>query len=111
MAGKLLLIGMDVGSSMVRIVVGQRQGGDRAGGLSILGAVEVPSQGISKGSVTSIDDAVASISKCLEHADRMTGQPIQSAWVGIGGTHIVAQESKGVVGVARSDGEIREEDV
>ena len=96
---------------MVRIVVGQRQGGDRAGGLSILGAVEVPSQGISKGSVTSIDDAVASISKCLEHAERMTGQPIQSAWVGIGGTHIIAQESKGVVGVARSDGEIREEDV
>ena len=96
---------------MIRIVVGQRQSGERAAGLTILGAVEVPSQGISKGSVTSIDDAVASISKCLEHAERMTGQPLQSAWVGLGGTHAIAQESKGVVGVARSDGEIREEDV
>ena len=96
---------------MIRIVVGQRQSGERAAGLTILGAVEVPSQGISKGSVTSIDDAVASISKCLEHAERMTGQPLQSAWVGLGGTHVIAQESKGVVGVARSDGEIREEDV
>lgn len=112
MATSPLLTGIDVGSSMIRIVVGQRQSGERSGaGVSILGAVEVPSQGISKGSVTSIDDAVASISKCLEQAERMTGQPIQSAWVGIGGTHIIAQESKGVVGVARSDGEIREEDV
>ncbi|MEK7108399.1 MAG: cell division protein FtsA, partial [Patescibacteria group bacterium] len=111
MAATPLLTGVDVGSSMIRIVVGQRQSGERAAGLTILGAVEVPSQGISKGSVTSIDDAVASISKCLEHAERMTGQPLQSAWVGLGGTHVIAQESKGVVGVARSDGEIREEDV
>lgn len=107
-----LLTGIDIGSSHIRMVIGSsvtREHGSRE--LTILGAVEVPSQGISKGSVTSIDDAVASVSRCLEHAERMTGQAIQTAWVGIGGTHIVAQESKGVVGVARSDGEIREEDV
>ncbi|HBU27761.1 TPA: cell division protein FtsA [Candidatus Uhrbacteria bacterium] len=107
-----LLTGVDIGSSMIRIVVGQRvQKEHGVSDITVLGAVEIPSQGISKGSVTSIDDAVASISKCLEHAERMTGQPLQSAWVGIGGTHIIAQESKGVIGVARSDGEIREEDV
>ena len=112
MAQHGLLTGLDIGSSSIRMVVGQsisRERGVRD--LTILGAVEVPSQGISKGSVSGIDDAVASISKCLEHAERMTGQPIASAWVGIGSTRIVAQESKGVVGVARSDGEMREEDV
>jgi cell division protein FtsA len=31
--------------------------------------------------------------------------------VGINGNHIISQESRGVVGVGRSDGEIREEDV
>lgn len=107
-----LLTGIDIGSSVIRIVVGQRLQKERGtSDMTILGAVEVPSQGISKGSVTSIDDAVASVSKCLELAERMTGQPLQSAWVGIGGTHIIAQESKGVIGVARSDGEIRDEDV
>ena len=107
-----LLTGIDIGSSAIRIVVGQRVQKERGvSDVTILGAVEVPSQGISKGSVTSIDDAVASVSTCLEHAERMTGQPLQSAWVGIGGTHIIAQESKGVIGVARSDGEIREEDI
>ncbi|NQV11726.1 cell division protein FtsA [Candidatus Uhrbacteria bacterium] len=110
--GSPLLTGIDIGSSSIRIVVGQRVERDRGvSDLTILGAVEIPSQGISKGSVTSIDDAVASVSKCLEHAERMTGQPVQSAWVGISGVHIIAQESKGVIGVARSDGEIREEDV
>ena len=112
MASNPLLTGIDIGSSAIRIVVGGQATQERgASDLTILGAVEVSSQGISKGSVTSIDDAVASVSKCLEIAERMTGQPLQSAWVGIGGTHIIAQESKGVVGVARSDGEIREEDV
>lgn len=112
MAQHGLLTGLDIGSSSIRMVVGQSLSRERGvRDLTILGAVEVPSQGISKGSVSGIDDAVASISKCLEHAERMTGQPLSSAWVGIGSTRIVAQESKGVVGVARSDGEIREDDV
>lgn len=112
MAQHGLLTGLDIGSSSIRMVVGQSLSRERGvRDLTILGAVEVPSQGISKGSVSGIDDAVASISKCLEHAERMTGQALSSAWVGIGSTRIVAQESKGVVGVARSDGEIREDDV
>ncbi|MBI2476912.1 cell division protein FtsA, partial [Candidatus Uhrbacteria bacterium] len=112
MAQGSLIAGIDIGSSRMRMVVGQTVTRERGiFDLTILGAVEVASSGISKGSITSIDDAVASISKCLEFAERMTGQSIASAWVGIGGAHIHAQESKGVVGVARSDGEIREEDV
>jgi cell division protein FtsA len=112
MANGSLITGLDIGSSRIRMVVGQSVIRDRGvRDLTILGAVEVPANGISKGSITSIDDAVASISKCLEHAERMTGQPISTVWAGIGGTHINAQESKGVVGVSRSDGEIREEDV
>ncbi len=112
MANDSLITGLDIGSSRIRMVVGQSVVRDRGvRDLTILGAVEVPAHGISKGSITSIDDAVASISKCLEHAERMTGQPISTVWAGIGGTHINAQESKGVVGVSRSDGEIREEDV
>ena len=108
-----LLTGLDIGSSAIRIAVGQPHLRERGAppDLVILTAVEVPSQGISRGSVTSIDDAVASISKCLETAERMMGQPITDVCAGISGTHILAQESKGVVGVARSDGEIREEDV
>ena len=104
--------GLDIGSHAVRIAVGKvipsSEGKDQ---MHIVGAVEVLSQGVNKGSITDIEEAVSSVSIALEQAERITGFPISSAWVGISGSHIVAQESRGVIGVARSDGEIREEDV
>jgi len=106
-----IITGLDIGSSHIRIAVGQIIATEDKKETHIIGAVEVPSEGISKGSITSIEDAVSSVSAALEQAERVTGVPINSAWVGISGSHILAQESKGVVGVSRSDGEIKEEDV
>jgi len=104
-----LITGLDIGSTAIRVVVGQKGKGEER--LKIIGAVEVPAQGISKGVVTSVEDAVSSISSALEKVERMIGQPIEHAWVGISGSHIIDQESKGVVAVSKADGEIREEDV
>lgn len=107
-----IITGLDIGSHAVRIAVGQSvPNTDGKEQIHIIGAVEIPSEGVNKGTVTSIEDATSSVSKALEMAERLTGFPINSAWVGISGSHIITQESKGVVGVARSDGEIREEDV
>lgn len=112
MKGQEIITGLDIGSHAIRVAVGVHiETPDGQNQLQIIGAVEVPSQGVSKGSITSLEHTVSAISKALEKAERMTGIPIGSAWVGICGTHVIAQESKGVVGVARSDGEIREEDV
>ncbi len=93
---------------MIRVVVGQPT---ETGKPNLIGVAEVPSEGISKGTVTSIEDAVSSISSALEKAERMTGHPIERAFVGINGMHVVAQESHGVVAVSRADNEIQEEDV
>ncbi|MFH1667933.1 MAG: cell division protein FtsA [Candidatus Komeilibacteria bacterium] len=104
-----LITGLDIGSTAIRVVVGQKSRGEEK--LKIIGAIEVPAQGISKGVVTNVEDAVSSISSALEKVERMIGQPIEHAWVGISGSHIIDQESKGVVAVSKADGEIREEDV
>lgn len=104
-----LITGLDVGSTTVRMIVGQKSKQDNK--LKIVGAIETPAQGISKGVVVSVEDAVSSISAALEKLERMVGQPINHAWVGISGSHITAQESKGVVAVSKADGEIRPEDV
>ncbi len=107
-----IITGLDIGSTAIRVAVGERietsEGKDQ---LNIVGVVEVPSEGVNKGSVTSLENTVSCLSKAIEKAERMTGLPIGSAWVGIGGSHIIAQESKGVVGVSRTDEDIREEDV
>lgn len=107
-----LLVGIDLGSSTIRIAVGQLgASGDRNAGLHIIGVTELQARGISKGCISSLEDAVSSISEALEQAERLIGLPLEEAYVGIGGTHVVAQEAKGVIGVSRTDGDIRPEDV
>lgn len=109
MAEQEIITGLDIGSSSIRIAVGQVS--TDADKIHIIGSAEVPAEGISKGIISSLEDAVSSISSCLEKAERMVGVPIQTAWVGISGSHIISQESRGVVAVARSDGEISEDDI
>jgi cell division protein FtsA len=58
-----------------------------------------------------LEDVVSSLSHGIEQAERLIGVPIQEVYVGIGGTHIVTQEARGVIGVSRADGDIRAEDV
>jgi cell division protein FtsA len=109
-----LITGLDIGSSSIRLAIGQlvrRSDSENETELQILGASSVPSAGVNKGVINSIEDVVSSISACLESAERMVGVPIQNAWVGISGLHIISQHSKGVVAVSKVDNEISQEDV
>jgi cell division protein FtsA len=108
MARDIVITGIDVGSTAIRIVVGQLLAEDR---LHIIGASQCVSEGISKGVIVSIDDAVSSIAGCIEKAERLAGVPIDHAFVSISGAHVTVQASKGVVAVSKADGEIREDDV
>lgn len=108
-----LIAGLDIGSSAIRMAVGHlaERGTAEGGELQILGAAEVPSEGVHRGVISSIEDVVSSVSACLEETERMVGAPIDSVWLGISGTQIVSQMSKGVVAVSKGDSEISEEDV
>lgn len=106
-----ILAGLDIGSTAVRLSVGTVSETPDGEGLHILAAAEAPSQGVQKGVVTSIEDAVSSISTALERVERLVGVPLEHVWVGISGTHVETQASKGVVAVAKSNGEISPEDV
>jgi len=107
-----LIAGIDLGSSSIRLVAGQvTVGADKRESLTMLCAVEVPSQGLSKGSVSSLEEAVSSLSACLEQAERQIGLPVTEAYVGLGGPLIQVQLAKGVIGVSRPESEIREDDV
>jgi len=106
-----IIVGLDIGSTAVRLVVGQRVNEGEGEKLQIIGAVSVPAQGINRGMVNSIEDATSSISACLEKAERLIGVPLNSVWVSINDPHIKAVKSRGVVAVGKSDGEISEDDV
>lgn len=109
-----LIAGLDIGTSAIRMAVGQLavyEEGERETELQILGAAEAPSAGVHKGVINSIEDVVSSVSSCLERTERMVGAPIDSAWVGISGLHIMSQTSKGVIAVSKPENEITEADV
>ncbi|MCX6792403.1 MAG: cell division protein FtsA [Candidatus Falkowbacteria bacterium] len=106
-----LIAGLDIGSSEIRLVVGQRVDTDAGQKIQIIGAVAMPSEGVSKGIINSIEDTTASISAVLEKTERLLGAPISNVWVGINGPNLKCQSSRGVVAVSRSDSEINQEDV
>lgn len=106
-----IIAGLDIGSTNIRLVVGQKNQDEKNSELQILGAVSVQSEGINKGALTSIEDATSAISACLEKAERLIGVQVDSVWLGINGPNLKCEKSRGVVAVGRSDNEIVEDDI
>ena len=106
-----IIAGLDIGSTSIRLVIGQKITGVAGDELQIIGAVSGPTAGVNRGIVNSIEETTSSISAVLEKAERLVGVPISRVWVGINDPHIKCERSKGVVAVSRSDGEIGDNDV
>ncbi len=103
------LVGLDIGSSNVRVVIGKVDPEKQL--PSIIGIGEHKAGGIRKGAVVDLEEAVSSISGALEKAERMIGQAVESAFVSVSGQQISSEVTKGVIAVAKADGEITEDDV
>jgi cell division protein FtsA len=109
MAKEKYIVGLDIGTSNIRAVQAKAAGGEEE--LSVIGASEVASQGIRRGVIIDIEEAVSSISSALEKLERMTGVPVVSANISVGGSHISSIASHGVIAVSKADGEITENDI
>jgi len=106
-----IIAGLDIGSNEIRLAVAQRSGRDKDSPLQVIGAVSSTTRGFNKGMVNSIEDTTASISACIEKAERLVGLPINNVWVSVNDPHTRCERSKGVVAVGKSDGEINDEDI
>lgn len=101
-----IVVGVDIGTSKIVSVIAKV---DEY--VNVLGVSEVPSSGIRKGQIVDIDEAVLAINSSLEAAERMAGYSASHIIATIGGSHIESQNSRGVVAVARPEGEITESDL
>lgn len=79
--------------------------------VNVLGVSEIRAQGIKKGQIVDIEDAVQSINSSIEGAERMAGVSVSHVTSSIGGNHIESQNSRGVVAVSNPDGEINQNDL
>jgi cell division protein FtsA len=104
-----IYIGLDVGSTKIRCVVGLLEEG--APLPSIIGVGESPANGIRKGVVVDVDEAVSSVTAAVEEAERISGVAIDRATISIDGAHVQSQNSTGVVAVGRADQEVTVDDL
>ena len=102
-----LIVGLDIGASKIAVCVGNVT----EGAVSLIGVTSVAHGGMKRGMIVDIEETVSALSQALEEAERMSGFPLTHAYVSINGSHISAQPAKGVVAVARPNGEIQAEDV
>jgi cell division protein FtsA len=101
-----IVVGIDIGTSKIVTLIAKV---DEE--INVLGVSETPANGIKKGQIVDIDEAVLSINNSLEAAERMAGYSASHIIASIGGSHIESQNSRGVVAVARPEGEITENDL
>ena len=105
MAKADLVIGLDIGTTKICVVVGEVT----EDGVDIVGIGSSPSTGLRKGVVVNIEETVKSVQKALEEAELMAGCEIRSVYAGIAGSHIKGFNSHGVIAV--KGGEVTQKDV
>ncbi len=108
MGSRNMIVGMDVGTSQVRVVVAEPR---QDGTISVIGAGLSPSEGIKKGIIIDLDRTVESIATAVQEAERMVPYKIDSAYVGLTGLNVELINNRGIVAVVSDDREISEEDV
>jgi len=102
-----IVVGIDVGTYKIVTVIGKVVDST----VHVLGVSEVKSQGIRKGQIVDIEEAVGVINTSLESAERMAGYSASHVIVSLGGSQIESQNSRGVVAIADPKGEISATDL
>ena len=101
------LVALDIGSTKTcALIAGLENGAPR---FLALGASE--SRGSRKGLIVNLDAAVSSIRRALEEAESVAGVPVESAVVGVAGSHIHGLNSRGGIVLSARPRDIEREDV
>lgn len=95
-----MVVGLDIGTSKICAVVGAL--GEESE-IDIVGIGIHPSKGLKKGVVVNIESTVDSIKRAVEEAELMAGIEIDSAYVGITGSHIKGLNSHGIIAIKNKE--------
>ena len=97
---KDLVVGLDIGTSKIMVVVAEVQAD---GALKVLGLGVAPSNGMKRGVVVNIEACVQSIQQAVREAEMMAACKITRVITGITGSHIRGRNSVGMVAVRDRD--------
>lgn len=102
-------VGIDIGTTTVRCVVGHLDA--TTGTPTIVGVGEVKNTGMRKGSVVNLNGPAQAIDEALGEAERMSGYEVNSASVSINGSHILSTAADGMIAVGAADHMVESGDI
>lgn len=108
MARNNYLVGLDIGTKKTVAIIGEITEEQK---VEIIGIGVAESKGIRKGVVVNLDLTISAIKRAQKKPSLMAGVEIESAYVGISGSHIKSFNSRGVVAVSGKNREISREDI
>ncbi|HKF52577.1 MAG TPA: cell division protein FtsA [Candidatus Acidoferrales bacterium] len=103
------LVGLDIGSTKTCALVGEIEEQSSAVKFAGLGAAE--SKGWRKGQIVNLELAVSSIRRAVEEAENIVGVPVESALIGIAGSHVRGVNSRGGIALGQRPRDIHRDDV
>ncbi|MHB1194484.1 MAG: cell division protein FtsA [Longimicrobiales bacterium] len=104
-----LIAGLDIGTTKTCAVIGEVVRDPRRPGLTILGVGQARTGGVRGDMVTNIEEMTESVRASVKEAELMAGATVDRVYAGIGGDHVRASASMGVVAI--SEEEVTADDV
>ncbi len=101
-------VGIDIGTSSIRCVVGHV---DEGGTPTVVGVGTAVNSGMRKGSVANLQGPASAIDTALGEAERMSGYQVDYATISINGSHILSVKADGMIAVGSMDHEVNREDL
>ena len=102
-------VGIDVGTTTVRCVVGHID--STTGAPTIVGVGEVSNSGMRKGAIANLNGPAQAIDDALGEAERMSGYQVDAATISINGAHILSTTADGMIAVGAADHQVEPDDV
>jgi cell division protein FtsA len=108
MASNDLMVGLEIGTSKICVVVGE---GRPDGTIKILGVGQAPSRGVRKGEIVDFETAMKCVHEAVVDAEQKSDVMIRSVYVAVAGAHIQSFNNRGCVMVPDDRDEIDEQDI
>ncbi|MBC7616907.1 MAG: cell division protein FtsA, partial [Pedobacter sp.] len=103
-----IVVGLDIGTTKICVIVGRRTQHDK---IEVLGIGKAESAGVTRGVVSNIQKTVQGIASAVELASAQSNVEIRVVNVGIAGQHIKSLQHRGILTRRELNNEISKRDI
>ena len=108
MASNNLMVGLEIGTSKICVVVGESR---PDGTIKILGVGQTPSRGVRKGEIVDFETAMKCVHEAVVDAEQKSDVMIRSVYVAVAGSHLQSFNNRGCITLPEDRDEIEDQDV